>query len=174
MQSLLALSEACVDAGFASGNLPYPLALLLYELLEVDEGRPSLVLSHKPGGMNHANFLRTTLKAQAAALVKSFSKTMSEPDAAKVVASVLAQCGFRQKTKDNTLVPVGAAAVLNWYQDREKANRPFLDIYNDTLAQIRELQALAKQQFPARTEEEHRMALIGWFAETVLMFSYRP
>jgi len=106
-----------------------------------------------------ANFLRTELKAQAAAVVQSFHETkpgMSLPDAAKDVASVVAQCGFRQKKKDNTLAPVGYKAVLKWHERREKANRPFLDIYNETLALIHELQAA----FPAGAAEKHRMTLI--------------
>jgi hypothetical protein len=137
------------------------LAILLYELLEVDEGRPSRLFGHaRPGGKNYGNLLLVTMKAQAAALVEAFHEMeISRPDAAKDVASVLRQCGF----------DVGHTAVLKWHQDRKKAKGPFLEIYNEILADIHKWQAA----FPARTADKNWKDLLEWFAARVMMFTYR-
>ena len=95
-------------------------------------------MSHNPGGKNYNNLSLVTMKAHAAALVEAFYELgISRPDAAKDIASALKQCGF----------PIEHDAVLKWYKGRKKANKPFLDIYDETLALIHEHQAA----FPTRS-----------------------
>ena len=91
IECLKELSLAC-EGRFKASNLPYPLQILLEQLLDVDAGHQSDLFSHLPvdDPQVHYGLLRAGQQAEAVALLEYLHDTdMTSPTAAKRIAGIL-------------------------------------------------------------------------------------
>jgi hypothetical protein len=118
---------------------PTSLELILFELVEVEQGRRSLLLEprHAKLGVNALNHLRIALKAEAAALVQVLYEGGSSLNKAAVaVAEQLNNSCFQTPGKKGK-ERYSAETVKDWRKEARKLNAPFFEIYGDVLKAMR-------------------------------------
>ncbi|GBF26611.1 hypothetical protein MnTg02_01652 [bacterium MnTg02] len=161
------------------GSYPFPLYILFNELCEIDQGRPSLLLSHKlpetgRSGLQN-NLLRVAARAAAAAALHVLlERGLGRAIAAQRISTALSECGFNSPRKHGG--PYAPGTIIDWRKNATKLNKPFPDLFEKLSEQMRGVARVAEHHLPPGDGDEGPIfeAVLDVMTDWLRNISYRP